>query len=453
MRVFQQFASATMRHKGWAVAAVAILLIVGAIGIAWFNPQLTPYIEGDHFRIELEKETANGLHFPSGQYAPIHRSGFLSATSDGFRANNGQKAMKSMDARGITAKFNPLGLFFRRWQLDEVHIQSGEVEIQTYAPTPEPSPAKPWFHIFLPRRLYLKRVDSEPADVTWHFRGEKGGFFGTRLAINPHGRDFNYEARGGILKMALIPNLQLRDTHLLITKKLLTLYNLDLQPGDDVTGNIHAEGTAGTSEDRSVDFNISFERVPIEEWLPKGWREHVRGQASGKILWRGKNPKLESSTGEATLRVDEGRIIELPFLENVAKITNEKALERLTLDDCSFALAWNYPRAEIKNIVLEERRKFRAEGTIQVEKKALSGAIELGVARHLLDWLPKPEEVFPHEHDGYLWATVHLSGTTDAPKQDLSPRVMEVLKDNPAAALGLLLRQFGEWLKDGFGGE
>ena len=48
---------------------------------------------------------------------------------------------------------------------------------------------------------------------------------------------------------------------------------------------------------------------------------------------------------------------------------------------------------------------------------------------------------------------MHLSGTIEAPQQDLSPRIMEVLKENPGAALGLLLRQFGEWLKNAFGGE
>ena len=442
-----------MRRKGWVVAAVVILLIVGAIGIVWLNPQLTHYIESDRFRAELEKETAKGLHFPAGHYAPIHRKSFLIAASDRFQAYSGGKALRAIDAHGITARFNPWGVFLRRWQLDDVHIDSGEVEIQTYTPSPEPSPAKPWFHVFLPRRVYLKQVEANPANVTWRFRGEKGGFFGTRLVITPHGQDFNYQASGGTLKMALIPNLQLRDTHLLITKKLLTLYNLDLHPGGDATGSIHAEGTAGTGEDRSVNFNFNFERLPVEEWLPKQWREHVSGKASGKISWRAKNPKLENSIGEATLRVDGARIIELPFLENVAKITNEKALKQLTLNDCSFALAWNYPRAEIKNIAFEERGKFRAEGTIQVEKKALSGAIELGVARHLLDWLPKPEEVFPHQHDGYLWTTVHLSGTIDAPQQDLSPRIMEVLKENPGAALGLLLRQFGEWLKNELSGE
>jgi hypothetical protein len=442
-----------MRRKGWAVAAVAILLILGAIGIAWLHPQLTHYVESDRFRAELEKETAKGLHFSDGHYASIHRTGFLTAASDRFQADSGHKALRAIDAHGITGRFNPWGVFFRRWQLDDVRIQSGEVEIQTYAPTPEPSPAKPWFHIFLPQRVYLKQIEAKPADVTWRFRGEKGGFFGTRLEITPNGRDFNYQASGGTLKMALIPNLQLRDTHLLITKKLLTLYNLDLQSGGDATGSIHAQGTAGTSEDRSVDFNFIFERIPVQEWLPRQWREHIRGEASGKILWRGKNPKLESSTGEAMLRVDGGRIIELPFLENLAKITNERALERLTLNNCSFAVAWNYPRAEIKNIAIEERGKFRAEGTIQVEKKELSGAIELGVARRLLDWLPKPEEVFRHEHDGYLWTTVHLSGTIDAPQQDLSPRIMEVLRENPGAALGLLLRQFGEWLKNVLGSE
>src|SRR5207237_9784613 len=150
--------------------------------------------------------------------------------------------------------FNPWGGCLRRRQHDDVRIDSGEVEIQTYTPKPEPSPAKPWFHIFLPQRVYLKHVETNPADVTWRFRGEKGGFFGTDLLITPHGLDFNYQASGGTLKMALIPNLRLRETHLLITRKLHTLYNTDLQPRDDPTGSINGGGTAGTGADRSAPF-------------------------------------------------------------------------------------------------------------------------------------------------------------------------------------------------------
>jgi hypothetical protein len=48
---------------------------------------------------------------------------------------------------------------------------------------------------------------------------------------------------------------------------------------------------------------------------------------------------------------------------------------------------------------------------------------------------------------------VHLSGTIDAPEQDLSPRIMDAIKESPGAALSLLFRQFGEWLRHAFGEE
>src|SRR5438552_17795905 len=109
-----------MRRKGWAIAAVAILPIVAAIGIAWLNPQLTHYIESDRFRAELEKETAKGLHFPEGRYTPIHRQGFLTAAAARFQADSGRKALRAIDARDIPARFNPWAIFFRRLPLDHV---------------------------------------------------------------------------------------------------------------------------------------------------------------------------------------------------------------------------------------------------------------------------------------------------------------------------------------------
>ena len=53
------------------------------------------------------------------------------------------------------------------------------------------------------------------------------------------------------------------------------------------------------------------------------------------------------------------------------------------------------------------------------------------------------EEVFIRQRRGYLWTTVHLSVTLDAPQQDLSPRIMKVFKESPTAYLGLLFRALG----------
>src|SRR4030095_12089143 len=105
----------------------------------------------------------------------------------------------------------------------------------------------------------------------------------------------------------------------------------------------------------------------------------------------------------------------------VATITGQESIERLNFNDCSAQLWWDYPSAQIKNIALEDKGKLRIEGEITIRQKSLGGALELGLARRYLDWLPKADEIFAREHDGYLWTTVHLSGTIDAPEQDLSP--------------------------------
>lgn len=447
---------AFMQRKVWrilAITLIALVLVVIAISIivsTWLNPRLTRYIESDAFRAEMEKETAKGLHFPNGHYEPIKRTGTWTATTAGFRARNGRKAMTSLEAHGVTAKFNPWGVFFRRWKIDDLHIAGGEVGIQVYEPKPEPSPAKPWYHIFLPDRVYLRHIWSEPADVTWHFLKKPAGFFGTRLLITPHGRDFEYQATGGTLKMALIPDVPLRHTHLLITKTRLTLYQLDLAAGPENVGFISGAGTAGTREDRSVDFKLSFGQLPVRDWLPVSWKGNVAGQASGEMHWRGRNPKLDSAQVQGSFRVGGGRVRDLPFLEKLVTLTGKKSIGQLNLNACSLDVDWNGGSGELKNIAIEDKGKFRMEGAVTIRDRSLGGAIQLGVAREYLEWLPRAEEVFPREHDAYLWTTVHLSGTIDKPGQDLSPRLSDALKESPDAFLGFIFRQFGAALRDVF---
>jgi hypothetical protein len=160
------------------------------------------------------------LHFPESHYSAIRRSSAFTAQSDSFEARNGEKAMKSLNGGGITATFNPLGIFLRQWRFSDVHVQSGDVEIQIYKANPEAVTSKPWFAIFLPNRVYMNRIESEHADITWQFRGQRAEFFDTGLAITPHGLDFEYLATNGKLKMALFPDLDVRRAHHRIVKTI-----------------------------------------------------------------------------------------------------------------------------------------------------------------------------------------------------------------------------------------
>jgi hypothetical protein len=167
-----------------AAAIGVFFVLVIAVGVAVLSsPLLTGYLQGDAFRVAMEEETAKGLHFPEARYAPIRRTGALTAQSDSFKADSGEKAMKSLDVHGITAKFDPWGVFLRQWRFTDVRVQSGDVEIQIYKANPEAVPAKPWFAIFLPNRVYLEKIESEQVNITWRFRDERAGFFGTQLLI------------------------------------------------------------------------------------------------------------------------------------------------------------------------------------------------------------------------------------------------------------------------------
>ncbi len=437
-----------------AAAIGVFFLLAIAVSVAVFlSPLLTRYLEGDAFRVAMEEETAKGLHFPQASYAPIRRTGPLTAQSDSFKADNGQKAMKSLDAHGITAKFDPWGVFLRQWRFSDVRVQSGDVEIQIYEAHPEAVPGKPWFAVFLPNRVYLEKIQSEQANITWRFRDERAGFFGTQLLITPNGRDFEYVATGGRLKMAVVPDLDLRRTHILITKTLLTVYDLDLASDSRSDESIRAQGRAGLGQDKSIDVKTNFNSVPIRQWLPGEWKGRLKGNAFGDVHWTGKNPKLESSSGEGSLRISNGRVDDVPLLNKLAELAQKKAFEHLDLNECSLGFAWRYPEIEIKDITIEEKGKFRIEGEISVNRRLLRGTIQLGLTREYLDWLPNPEEVFSRGSGDYLWTDVHLSGTIDEPRQDLSQRIIELFKESPGAYLSLVFRQFGDWLKKTFGGD
>ena len=434
------------RLRRWIIGASVLAGTGGIVAIAsiMINPRITSYVESSAFRAEMEKETAKGLHFEEARFGPIKRTAFLQAETTNFRAKEGRKAMTGLRAEGISARFNRLGVFLRRWQVDDLRIDRGVVGIQVYEPKPEASPAKPWYHIFLPDRVYLKAVHSDAVDVTWRLLGGNGGIFSTRILITPHGRDFEYRATGGTMKNALTPDLPVRHVHMLITRKLFQLYQLDLTSG---AGGIHGEGSVEMQGDKRVDFNLRWDKLPVSEWIPNEWNGHITGAASGALKWTGSEPKLNTTEMRGNLRVSGARISKLKLLDELAAVSRRADLKELELEECAAEVIWDKGRGELKNIAIEDEDKFRIQGNVVFSERSLGGVIQLGVARDYLTWMPHPEEVFPRVERNYLYTTVHLSGTLDNPQQDLSPRLLEALKESPWAYLGAALRALAARLR------
>lgn len=425
-------------------------LVAGAIlGVTLLNRRLTAFVESEAFRRELDKQTSKGLHF-QGHYDTIRRTGLLTVRTDGFTGKEGVKAIKTISTGEVDAKFNPSGIFLRRWQLDYIRIPAGKAEIQTYEPKPDNKPPKPWYSI-LPDHVYLKEVVCDATDVTWQLRGREAGFFQTRLLITPYGRDFEYRASGGVMKTGMVPDLTLRQTHLVITKELLTLHELELAPSPKSDGRIRVKGQAGMRDDKRVSAEMKFSGVPVDPWVPKAWASLFQGVASGDVMWQGGDMTMETSSGQGAFRIEGGRVAGAPFLDEAAAVTGRKSMEEIKLSRCSLEFAWKYPRAEVKQIDIEAEGVFRLQGAVVIENKRLGGTLQFGATPKYLEWLPKAERVFARQRDGYLWTTVNLAGTLDEPKEDLSPRVAELLKKSPGAAIGIFIRRVGEWFGKALG--
>src|SRR6266705_706548 len=96
---------------------------------------------------------------------------------------------------------------------------------------------------------------------------------------------------------------------------------------------------------------------------------HVAGAAAGNIHWNGKNPKLETALVQGLVRVQDGCVRSLPFLQKLASITGKKSIEKLELNECSAEIYWNSPTLEIKSIEVEDKGKLRIEGFVSVREK------------------------------------------------------------------------------------
>jgi hypothetical protein len=206
-------------------------------------------------------------------------------------------------------------------------------------------------------------------------------------------------------------------------------------------------------QDKSVAAEMNFSGVPVDPWIPEAWASLFRGVASGDVVWNGRDLRLESSSGRGAFRIEGGRVAGAPFLDEAAAVTGKKSIEEIKLNRCSLEFEWKYPRVEVKQIEIEAEGVFHIQGGVVIDNQRLSGSVRFGATRKYLEWLPRAEEIFARERDGYLWTTVTLAGTVQEPQEDLSPRVAELLKKSPGTAGGIFIRRIGEWFEETLGGE
>jgi hypothetical protein len=210
----------------------------------------------------------------------------------------------------------------------------------------------------------------------------------------------------------------------------------------------------GMRDEKHIDMHLSFADMPIAPWLPVEIRAGARGNATGELHWTGEEQTLEASSGTGHISVSDGKLIELPAMEMIAAAAASNSLETIVLTRANLAFRWKYPDFEVYQLELSGDGKLAVSGSIELNKEALTGTLDFGIAPQYMDWLPKAREsIFTREADGLIWTQVRLSGTLQNPTEDLTPRLAQALKQDPAAAAKMFLRGAGQWIENKLKGE
>jgi hypothetical protein len=431
--------------------AVLVALLVGAfIG----NALLTPVVEGPKFREMLEQETAKGMHFESAHYAPITRMGVFGISADSGEGEKGLKTIESLKGEQVTGAFNPLGVLLKRWQLQFLHFDRGVVRIQKTEgdPNAQPPPGPPWYLFLWPDHVYLKDVTCDDADVLFMLRNQESGIHDTYLEITPNGRDFEYDAKGGTFTTPDTPRLNVEHIHLLVRKPRLTCQALIL--GDDPAHpeqQARVTGYANLQQDRSIQVAADFDRLNVAPWLPEKVRHDVTGQFNGHFDYKSTGTGLETATAQGNITVVGGKLLSsLKALRTYIAGTKSPDPGDIPLDVCQTNVKLDQGALTLENLQAESKGIFRLSGSIRMaQDKTLSGELELGLADAYLRWLPGLEkDIFTRVDGPYHVTTIHISGTSEKPQQDLSSRLTRELEKHPFAALKMFFNSSSVWFED-----
>lgn len=174
--------------------------------------------------------------------------------------------------------------------------------------------------------------------------------------------------------------------------------------------------------------DLEWQRVPLADWVAADWRQRLTGELAGELSLSASGSAAPQGKGK--LRVHNGVLTALPVLDRLAAWSGVERFRRLVLDVAEAQVAASASEQVFDPVVLASHGLLHLQGRLTVRADQLDGQFWLGVTPETLRWLPgASEHVFtetaPEGPPGLRWTRLHLTGTRQAPREDLSQRLVE----------------------------
>jgi hypothetical protein len=281
---------------------------------------------------------------------------------------------------------------------------------------------------WLPSDLELKKVNVREARIAWAPLPEQAGQIAqTRMTLTPLeatdvAKGWQIDGSDGTFTQAGLAEFAIVDYSILAKSDEVFVKSAVLSGPKD--SRLEAAGTIKLDPVVDADVRVEMTGYPLSEVLPEDWKKRLEGRLNGEVHVTGA-PTSQDAVAEGHLAIQDGIVQGLPILEQIAKYTRTDRFLRLTLDQAEADFRRQGTVLEVKNLVMESRGLLKLTGGTTITGDEMDGTFRVGITSSSLQWLLGAEKnVFTESADGYLWTTMRVTGKVDAPKEDLTDRLI-----------------------------
>lgn len=409
----------------WAGVLIALFLL----GTALLYAGLRSYLHSDAFREFLSNKVSRATGVKGG-FSPFRWEG-LALRTEVFSAK-GDGAIRELRIDGLQTEVGLDGVRRGVWELKNSRIgrlqvsldstkpqTSGFPEIAAAAQTPKAKRKSGW----LPREVEVQGLELGKLSLnalTDHGLVVAEGIH-VKVENEKSHRAHRVELSDGTLRLpfAMVPELRLDQARLRIQPEAVFLTNLTASAyaaaSLDATGEWNRESRGFNVEGR-------VSGVKCDELLNEDWSRRLTGDIASDFTVTG---GAGTTTASGLLTITNGVLTALPVLDALAAYSDTRRFRTLTLSEARTKWRWQNGVYEFNDIVLSSESLIRLEGRLIIRGSELDGHLRLGLAPGTLATIPGAEtHVFAPGERGLMWASLHLTGTLDDPREDLSDRLI-----------------------------
>jgi hypothetical protein len=439
---------------GLVVIIVVMLMLAPMLVMSWVRG----YLQKDAFRGKMEQFLGTQMK-GSVTLEPLRWTGDEVTT----------QSASATTATGLSAEISSLHLALdwnafrdRQWRIinggadaldlkftahTSAGIHSEMVEAGAPNTTPNSSSVPSWLKGYLPNKTEIDGLRFDAFTLSypggWQLKESK-----LRLGTWLQGEtSVQATVDGGIFETPVQLPSQLHPMKFNLTRATARLSREDLHLTNATVSwvddsEITARGHIRPA-DKTWELSTHLTGIPLREIVSDDWKLRLTGLLEGDLNITGSHgtdPKVE---GDVQLK--NAVLTAMPVLDKLATYTRVDRFKRLVLDIATAHVSGSGQTRRLEKIVIQSNGLMRLEGSVTIQAGQIDGRFMVGVTPETLSWIPGAQQhVFtstnPTAPAGMIWTPLHVSGSVDAPREDLTERLIggagKALLNAPAEVIG-----------------